>query len=544
MKSKIFSLFALSIFTLLILTSLISALKLTPSTNTISLDNSTLVVLNISEAGDVEFSFTNSNVLDSSGKSVSEITFTPRYANSSLVGNNSTTMNYNISGNIEFKKQYHVVITATDDSSNSASTTLYFEENDDFCTYDGNDFDEENENYLRIKKIEFTNNGFGDENEWYPFDEIEVSVTVKAPDDDVDLEDIKLEWGLYDEDSKDWVIEVDDEDEFDLDGGDDTTITFTFKLDDEMDMDLDELDSGNLKFYVRVTGTADSDDDNDLCTFESKDIDFKIDKFVLLDNIKVVPDNASCGSELDVTADVWNIDDSKQKDVSVVIYNKELGINKQVEIGDIDKFDSVELSTTIVIPDNAAEKTYSLTFYVYDKDEELYEIDDEESIFNYFITVNKCSTTPTAIISPSLESEAKAGKELIVKATIFNSGSSAKTFKVSASYYAGWASSVKIDSDSVTLNPGESKDVFITLNVNEDVSGQQQFNIELLEGDKFLSQPVKIEIEKPSSFLTGFISGNSGKIYLCLIIGLNIVLIAGIIFVSVRIPKKKKSKLD
>jgi hypothetical protein len=94
MKNKIFSLFALSIFTLLILTSLISALKLTPSTNTISLDNSTLVVLNISEAGDVEFSFTNSNVLDSSGKSVSEITFTPRYANSSLVGNNSTTMNY------------------------------------------------------------------------------------------------------------------------------------------------------------------------------------------------------------------------------------------------------------------------------------------------------------------------------------------------------------------------------------------------------------------------------------------------------------------
>jgi hypothetical protein len=47
-----------------------------------------------------------------------------------------------------------VIITAIEKSNylNNASVTLYFEENDDFCTYDGNDFDEENGDYLQLKK--------------------------------------------------------------------------------------------------------------------------------------------------------------------------------------------------------------------------------------------------------------------------------------------------------------------------------------------------------------------------------------------------------
>ena len=232
--------------------------------------------------------------------------------------------------------------------------------------------------------------------------------------------------------------------------------------------------------------------------------------------------------------------------VVVNIYNKELGINKKVEIGDINAFDNEKLDAAITLPDNAEEKQYDLTLSVYDEDNDIYENDeDDKSIFTKEISLDEgsCSTVPAASITASLQSDAKAGEELIVKATIVNTASEAKTFSLSAGGYADWASSATLNKNSVTLDAGESQDVLVTLNVNKGVSGEKKFNIELVEGNKFMSQPVSVSIENLSGLpsLTGLFAGIGGdNWYLWGIGALNVLLVLIIIIVAIKVAKKKE----
>lgn len=558
MTNKTLSLLSLGILALLVLTSFASAtITLTPSTTTLAQDNSTSVTFTIFGADTSEV--TTLTAVSSS----SEITFTPFFTEDTLISDGSSTMTYTVTGDFEFEEEYKVIVTATSDNGSeetnddyTRTVTLSFEKNTDFCTYK-NDFDLIDDDYLKIKKIEITNTkGFGDDDVWYPFDEIEVSVTIKVPASDVDIEDIKLEWGLYDKDSDEWVIDVDDEEEFDLDGGDSKIITFSFNLDDKMDRDLDELKGGKFVLYVRVTGDADADEEDDPDVYEKTlchsdfidESEFEIQiesNFVVLDDI-IIADEVSCGEEIQITADVWNIGSKKQENVYVVIYNKELGINKKVVIGDIDAFESGKLNTEITIPEEAEEKTYSLTFYVYDEDGDLFETkEDDESTFSSFLKIEgSCSTTPTAAISAKLDSEAKAGQDLIVKATIINTGSETKTFTISLDSYSDWASSAVLDKSSVTLGAGQSEDVLITLKVLSDAEGENGFDIEVLEGTKYMFQPVSVTIEKASFFpsLTGLVSGFGNNAYLYGIGALNLLLIAAIIFVAVKVARRKKQE--
>jgi hypothetical protein len=247
-----------------------------------------------------------------------------------------------------------------------------------------------------------------------------------------------------------------------------------------------------------------------------------------------------------MSADVWNIGSRDQEDVYVLIYNKELGINQKVEIGDIDAFDSEKLNAMVTIPNSAEEKKYIFTFYVYDEDGDVYETkDDDSSVFYTELNVEgSCLTTPTAAISAKLDSEAKAGKDLIVKATIVNTGSETKTFAISLDSYSDWAESATTDKTSITLNAGASEDVLITLKVLPDAEGENGFDVEILEGTKYMFQPVSVTIEKSSFFpsLTGLVSGFGNNAYLYGIGALNLLLIAAIIFVAVKVARRNKQE--
>ena len=106
--------------------------------------------------------------------------------------------------------------------------------NDDFCEFD-------NEGDVRVDIDDMSNNGIGDDDVWYPLDEIEVTVELDNRGSD-DVADIEVEWGLYDESSDEWIIEVQDEDNLDVDEDDKDTVTFTFNLDKDLDIDLSDLD--------------------------------------------------------------------------------------------------------------------------------------------------------------------------------------------------------------------------------------------------------------------------------------------------------------
>ncbi len=322
--------------------------------------------------------------------------------------------------------------------------------------------------------------------------------------------------------------------------GHDTTITVNFQIDKLSKLQEDNTD--NYKFYVWATGN-DEDTSEKTSVSTSEDVTLDIDDdFVVIDNIQFSSDTVSCGSELQVTADVSNIGNSDEDNVYVIIYNKELGINQKVEIGDINSLDSENLDATINLPNDATEKQYDLIFRVYDEDNDIFENDNsDEAEFFAPITLDSCSTIPPASVSANVLSDVKSGQEFEVKLTITNADTKVNTFNIALSGYSTWASLVNLEKTSVTLNAGESQDVLINLKANDDASGNQNFNVEITEGNKFLSQSVPVTVVKSSFFpsITGlFTSGNNW--YLYGIGALNLFLVLIIIVVAVRISRKKE----
>jgi len=391
--------------------------------------------------------------------------------------------------------------------------------------------------YLRIRDVSFdVKEGFGDETEWLPLDEIEVEIEIQNKHNDEKIKDIVVSWGLYNTKTGDWYID-DEENDFDLKDGDDKTLTLTFKLDD----DVDELEDGDYKFYVWATGEL---LDKDICVSDVTDIDI-IDEsdFVILSNI-VSPETSSCGSDVQITADVWNVGSDDQDDVFVIANNKELGIlNKKITIGDIDAFDKGEkLVLDFKVPGGIKEMIYyNIEFKVYNEDSEIYEndYDEDQSIFNVMLKVEgNCQVGPTAAISATLESGGKAGEEIVIKATITNTASTTQTYSFQASDYTSWATLTSIEPALLIFNAGESKDVLYKLKVNKDISGSQTFNIEVKsEDNKILKQPVSVSIEKSGFSITGgIISGNNS--YLWGIGILNVILVIIIIIVAIKVSRK------
>ncbi len=393
-----------------------------------------------------------------------------------------------------------------------------------------------NRAHLRVSIDDINNKGFGDEDNWYPLDEVEIDFLIENTGNEK-IKDIVVEWGLYDTDAKDWVGKMYKESKFDLKSDDEKTITVTIPL-----SKVKDLESGNFVLYVRATGEDQQSTKVDVCNSdsESKDVTISSD-FVVLSDI-VLSEEVSCGSEVQISADVWNIGDSDEDNVYVVIYNKELGINKKVEIGDINSFDKEKLDTTITIPENAQEKIYQLSIEVYDDNDDIFvNDDDDKAIFKPLLTVSgSCTTLSKATVSAVLESGGKAGSPLVIKATIANTGTSQATYTINAANFADWVDSASVDTPVLVLGAGQTKDVKFTLDVKKGVSGEKTFNIEISSGlDLLVQQPVAVTIEKAGFFagITGNVIGGDTSWYIWVIGALNVLLVVIIVVVALRIAK-------
>lgn len=529
MKIKLTSLLALSVLSILVLSSLVSAdVNFTSDMPALSIYSSSF---NVNTDTNSDISFSPLTLTDGNGK---EITFEVTAGQGTV----SHTITYTIDAGFQFDTSNYkildsVIMTATNTlDSSTKDVTLYF---DQTPIPSGDVYADNGNLYVEIDDLN-VEKGFGPEDdEWYPLDEIKAKINVENEGND-EIKNIVVQWGLYDADNDEWIVKG----KFKLKDGDNEKLTVIFKIDN---LNKIETDTNNFEFYAWATGEDEEFGYEKTSKYDSQKITMDFDDdFVVLDNIQI-DESALCGGEVQITADVTNIGADDQEDIYVIIYNKELGINKKVTIGDIDSLESEKLDITLTLPSDVAEKQYDLKFSVYN-DDGIYENDnDDKSEFFAPITLTSCSTTPSAAVSAVLDSDAKAGQELIVKATIVNTGSETKTFTLSTSGYANWASSPVIDKTSLTLDAGESQEVTIKLNVNKDISGDNNFNIEVIEGEKVLSQPVSVNIEKPSMFpnITGMFSGLAGdNWYLWGIGALNVLLVLVIIVVAVKVAKKKE----
>ncbi len=536
-----------------------AAFTLTPSSLDFNKNDSsqTFTIANTDASNILNISLASQKITDTNGNNVTivfnETSLSIAASGSSVVTATTSSLSSSfILGS--FSKAY--IIQETGNSTNNQTLTLSFL--DSFCS--GGSVDDTD---LKLK-VDINNRGEGDDDEWFPLDLIEIEIELENNKDNVDLNDVIFELGLFKENSNTniiddmiWISKDDEEVEVgDIDEDGDEKHTFEFRVDPT------EVDEDDYWFVVKAYPDGDQ---SDTCIDHSENLDDfgsseyigeiqiskenEKEKMVIIDeNSYPILTEAFCDASVTLSADIYNIGDKDFLDqIKVLLVNNELGLNlAEIVRGDLDEGEKTEVVFNFDIPSDAKEQQYVLAmeiFYDYDENDEFYD-EVSDGTFDALLKVQgNCgasSTATQAVVSAVLESGGKAGEELVVKATITNAGDDTTTYILNAAGYSGWASSADISPTTLTLDSGKSKDVLVTFNVKSDASGEELFNIELVSDNQLVKrQQVSVEIESSSvfgGFLTGGVIGDN--LYLWGLGLFNVVLILSIVFVVVRLLRK------
>jgi hypothetical protein len=554
MKNKIYISLILSIFAFVFLFGLASALNINVAPSSIELspyDNSKELTIINEDNENFDLSLSTDTLIV--GNVQVDILNTTELNNVSIAKIKISADSEEIEENIDFGEFFENSFTLTikdrENSSIRDTQEIFIKlSNNKFC-------DEENTADLDIdiESIDVIK-GFGDDDEyWYPLDEIEIEIEVSDPE--YDVEDIEIEFCLYDLEENECILDEDDieisEDDFDLDEGDKIKTILSFKVDPE------ELTSGNkdYRIYIKAIGKIDDknyeEEDEETCVSVYEDIEIVTDdEFVIIDNIVLNKEIFQCGEELRITADVWNIGDEELEDdeIFVRVYNKDLEIDEKIEfIRGIDEMDKEELDLIFKIPKEIEEKFYVIDMYAYD-DEDMYANDiyenSEDDKAEYFVSVKvegNCvkEIEDQVVVFANLESAANAGEKMIVKATVMNLGDDSSIYAINVANYAGWAYSATLDKTIFNLEKGSSEDVLITLDIKEDAYGSKSFDIELvLDEQVVLKQPITVSIESSEGIFGGLIENMKDNALLWSIGILNVILVLAIIIVAIKLIVK------
>jgi len=343
--------------------------------------------------------------LDSIIENGKKINFTLPY---DIVSNGipqTLTINYSVSNdfNFNFGKTYSTILKANGTNSSLSNLIVSFKTNNPIKYLDNGNLK------IDIDDLSVVN-GFGEDNEWYPFDEIKAEIDIENNGNDK-IKNIVVEFGLYDKKNNKWIVK-DEEEEFSLNDDSEKSLEILFKISRLSRIDLEN--TNDYIFYIWVTG-YDYETLDKTSTYDLEDISLNIDSdFFILDNIQV-PENSSCGKDIQITANLINIGSEEQEDVYVLIYNRELGINQKVEVGDIDSFDKKPLDVTLTLPTNITEKSYVFTMSVYNENDEIYESDnnDKSQFSSDTFKIYNC-------VSKQIESSEKVDNNETEKEEVFN----------------------------------------------------------------------------------------------------------------------------
>jgi hypothetical protein len=394
------------------------------------------------------------------------------------------------------------------------------------------DKDELRNEYLTVD-VEINNKeGFGEEdNEWYFFDEIEVEVEVDNVYFD-DIDDIVVEWCLLNTDDGKCTDVEDEETDFKLKENKDEKVTLMFNVDpDDIDEDVDDY-----MFYVKIYSDDKDYGEDKLCIESSESISIIKDDFMILGDVEF-PENIACGELFTFNADVWNIADDDEEEVTVQIFSQELGLDETLMLDEVSSIDFEKISFEYELSKETKPGVAFFEIRVTDEDGDLYENDnDDESRFRYstFIEGSCVEKDITPTITATLDSstpDAIAGKEIIIKTTLRNNGDEETTYALSVFGNSAWSSLSSIDPQSITLNAGESKEVSIILDIDKDAEGDKEFTIKTTYNDQTTEQKVAFSIEKSAMGADKIAEHLRTNWFIYVIVIVNLILIIAIISV-------------
>jgi hypothetical protein len=554
MKQNTFSFLGTLIFLVLLSVSFISALSVSGS-NSLSVtqgsSNSLVLTLSNSDGDDivsanvsssipssVSYTVNSSNfqVNNGSSKQVS-LTYSANIATSVATTPQTLTINYLYQNGTVASKTHSLSLII-----NAASTN--------FC-----DFGNIGSN-LSLK-FDIDNKGEGDNEDWYLLDEIEIEVEV-SNDGNKRAEDVQVEIAIF-SGSEDVTDDFDLEDEkIDLGNikeDDDEVITFVIN---NIPADMAE-GSYTVKIKAYPKG-----DENLECQQESESVEVS-NPF----GEGVIPYNGVIGELVEANAgelvydlsfDLINLGTDKEEEVLVNIYNKELGINENININDLRDGDSETIYfNNILIPSNVASKNYKVevtTYFDYDDGDVLEEIsydenseddlDEDYNTFYFTIKVlggnmqNNSQVKPT--ITATLVSDAKMNEELVVEVSVTNNVETAQ-FIISADNYGSWAALKSIEPSVLSITKYESEKSTLTLVPTS--QGQKTFVIKVVSNGQVYEQPVTVSIENDSGLFSG-LSAKFGNTTSYLIFGIVVlvVLIILILVIKALTSSSKRSRDD
>ena len=417
---------------------------------------------------------------------------------------------------------------------------------DTFCEDEG--FTEKGQ--LEITGFDVTNNGKGDDTEWEYLDEIEIEVTIENTGNN-NINDVMVEMKIIDENGNTVTrkkMNIDD-DSIDLgrikDGDEEIA---KFKI-DEIPIDLE---NGDYKIYVRAYDDKNPEIDcrstsNDFTDADETYFEFSIvasdgATVIVRDNLPNI--QASCGDKnVEVKFMVYNTGDDDEEKVLVMLENAKLGIEEKFVIDNLRDKKGKEATFYITIPDSVDKSFVELdiyTYYDYDNDEdELDELiaygessDEEGDGFSIGLEILSCQTNPEASISIDLESETIINKQVIIKATITNTGAD-NDFVISTSGLELWAESISISPLTVSIDKGKSAEIIITFVPTE--AGEHTFKINAIVNGETISQSAIINIKGESQSLFTGISNTM----LYTIAGIVAVLILIFLALIVRVSRRQ-----
>ncbi len=478
--------------------------------------NTNLVNIGLTSSGDFNVSFSNNNIALSPGSSA-------------LVNVNALENFANI------KLGSRTVTVQARDSATSASSSISYSLIKDFC-------DKGNINSSKVLISNIDDTSSDNAWEWKPLDDVTVEVEIE---NNLDRdEDFVVEMALYDTE-KDKYVEIDGENSIEqqlsINEDDSETATFDFQV-------PSGVESSEGRYVLFVKAYVDGKEGTYCNSYAAQDVpSSEVDSIVInkdshdvyLSEITSSSDIVKAGETVTISARAYNLGDNDESKVKVRLTNTKLGLELESSVFDLDMGDSNLVEFSFVVPYTAENGAYNLklvSYFYYKKSSDSYSKTSDP--FDVKITVAGGSTgtpsTAAAGIAASLESDAKAGSDMEVTATIKNLGSNRTTFIVGVNDYEDWASLNSISDRIVTLDGGQSKDIKISLKVNSNVSGEQTFTIESRAGDRVDSKEVAVEVSA-SSFFSSLSDALGGKTLIWIIGIINVVLIVLIIYLAVKI---------
>ncbi len=385
---------------------------------------------------------------------------------------------------------------------------------------------------------------------WHPFDDVEFSV--EAYNDFEDKKSIKIVYELRDSNGK--KVDLGDaanDQSVSIKDGDSERVAFALKV-------PADIDNGDYNLFIKAylksdesKGCIDTSSEFDETYYQKVTIDRKEEMAVIVDMDKLeIPETTQCGDTVSISARVYNTGTEDEDKVKVNLYNKDLKIDLNEVVNNLDAGESAVVDFSFQIPENIAAKTYTfsfITYYEYDEDNDEYDSnskDDLDEDFSFGLEVDCVKESIAgAAITAELESAAVAGEQLLIKGTIKNTGAEDTNYSLSAMGYNSWAVLNSIDPSTITLKTGESKDFTVSLNINRDVVEEQFLTIKASYNGKTTEQEVSVAVEAAQgiSGITGAaIAENIKKNwFIWTIVVINIILIIAIIAVARRIVKSR-----